>query len=734
MRASAVRGLGNGRVDVSTLTPVRDEERHVRAAVSALQAQDFAGATEFLFIDGRSTDATRAILEELARADPRIRILDNPARHTAAALNVGLRAARGEFVARIDAHAVYPPSYLRLGIERLRRGDVAWVAGPPVPVGGDPFSRRVALALSSPLATGGSNHWASDLDRRAAGDEVELGTGVFAGVWRREVLERLGGWDEGWPINQDSELAARVRMAGGRIVSLPAMAATYTPRGSLPALGRQYFRYGAYRARTALRHPETVRPAHLAMPALVTVGTVALVPGRAGHACRRLLGAYAALVGLAGARAGRRSPADAAVLPAVFATMHAAWGAGYLGGLLRFGATTRPQPRPASAARSRLLVYTDYVYRRDAAGRVHAPRAFALFVAALRPHFDTLTVAGRLDPQPGRAHYRLPAGVSFVALPYYESAASPRSVAAAARGSLREFDRALRSADVAWVLGPQPLALAFAALARVRGKRLVLGVRQDLRAYVRARHPQRPHVHLVADALDAGFRALGRAAPVAAVGPALADDYRHARAVLPLTVSLVERRQLEQGQPARTWDGAELVVLSVGRLEREKNPLLLADVLSRLRAQDPRWRLVVCGEGPLEGELRARLARLGVARAAELRGYVPAGDALAAAYREAHAFLHVSWTEGVPQVLLEAFAAGLPLVATSVGGVADAVGDAGLLVAPGDPGAAAARLLEVAADPELRRRLVAAGLRRARAHTLEAETARLGRFLEAAAA
>src|SRR3954470_18977963 len=106
-------------VDVSVLTPVLDEEQHIRDTVASMRRQRFDGEIEFLFMDGRSTDRTRAILEELAVEDPRIRVLDNPARHTAGGLNLGLRAARGEYVARIDAHTRYPAHYLSRGIERL---------------------------------------------------------------------------------------------------------------------------------------------------------------------------------------------------------------------------------------------------------------------------------------------------------------------------------------------------------------------------------------------------------------------------------------------------------------------------------------------------------------------------------------------------------------------------------------------------------------------------------------
>ena len=376
----------------------------------------------------------------------------------------------------------------------------------------------------------------------------------------------------------------------------------------------------------------------------------------------------------------------------------------------------------------RLAVYLDYVHRAEH-GRVYAPRAFALFVAGLRRHCERLTVAGRVDPEPGRSHYPLPDDVRFVALPHYASATSPVGLTRSLAGGLRRWSSALDDADVVWVLGPQGLALPLALLAVARGKRVVLGVRQELPAYARSRHPRRRSIHGAAALLDAGYRVAARRLPVIVVGPALARRYRRARALLALTVSLIPERDLDAAPPPRAWDGDEWRVLSVGRLEEEKNPLLLADVLAGLRAADPRWRLVICGDGPLEPALRARLEALGVADAADLRGYVAHDDGLREAYRDAHVFLHVSWTEGLPQVLFEAFAARLPVVATAVGSVPDAGGDAVLLVPPGDPAAPVDRLLALAADARLRAALSDAGLERARAHSLETELRRAGDFL-----
>jgi glycosyltransferase involved in cell wall biosynthesis len=170
-------------------------------------------------------------------------------------------------------------------------------------------------------------------------------------------------------------------------------------------------------------------------------------------------------------------------------------------------------------------------------------------------------------------------------------------------------------------------------------------------------------------------------------------------------------------------------VLSVGRLDEEKNPLLLAEALALLRREDPRWRMVVCGDGPLRAPLLQRLSELGVRDAAELRGHVGLRDGLLTLYRCSHVFLHVSHTEGFPQVLIEAFASGVPVVATAVGGVPAGVGDAALLVEPESAAAAAEAVTRVADQPQLRSELVAAGLRKAREHTLESEIQRVAEFL-----
>jgi glycosyltransferase involved in cell wall biosynthesis len=376
----------------------------------------------------------------------------------------------------------------------------------------------------------------------------------------------------------------------------------------------------------------------------------------------------------------------------------------------------------------RLGVYSDLAYRSDGA-TVSTDQAFVRFVAGLPPLVEEVVLFGRLDPEPGRAPYVLPpSGVRFVPLPHYASVWDVRDVLRAARGSARIVARELASVDAFWVFGPHPLALLFALLARRRRTPLLLGVRQHYPEYVAARVPGRAWRWTVAVAqlLDLAWRGLARRSPTVAIGEPLAARYRGGAPVLAAAFPLVSRDDLVplERALARSWEG-DLRLISVGRLDPEKNPRLLIDAFAALRREDPRWRLTVVGDGPLRAELEAARPE-GV----DFRGYVPSGAELRQAYDESVAFLHVSLTEGLPQVLAEAQAAGLPIVATDVGGVRAALegGKAALLVQPRDGDAIVRALRRLADDTELRDALIRRSVALAEQTTMEQEQERIVAF------
>lgn len=350
-------------VDVTVLVPVLNEAHCIRDTARGMLAQRFDGRLEFLFLDGGSSDGTRSTLDELAQADPRVRVLNNPARIIPAALNIGLRHAEGRYIARMDAHAWYGPDYVALGVRRLQAGDTTWVAGPAVPAGTNAWSRAVAAALALALGRGGSRKWSSP-DERSAVTEVELDTGVFGGIWRRDTLRELGGWRESWKVNEDAEMAGRVLSAGGRIVCLSAMAACYTPRDTPAGLARQYWQFGYYRVKTSRRHPAALRRSHvLAAGLAVLPGVAVAAPVPLARAARASLALYVGVLARACARSqvtGAR-PGDRFSACSALAVMHFSWGAGFWGGCLRFGppwkalvgvAGLRRRARPSTPGRS----------------------------------------------------------------------------------------------------------------------------------------------------------------------------------------------------------------------------------------------------------------------------------------------------------------------------------------------------------------------------------------------
>jgi glycosyltransferase involved in cell wall biosynthesis len=389
------------------------------------------------------------------------------------------------------------------------------------------------------------------------------------------------------------------------------------------------------------------------------------------------------------------------------------------------------------AADDRLGVYIDDVYlvvERAGRRQVSTDRSFLLFLVEVGRAFDGFTLFGRAATSTEPAEYVLDERAELVELPNYSSLRNFFEVLPTVVGTARAFWRGLDRVDTLWIFGPHPYAALLAVMAALRRRAVVLGVRQhSVRLYESRvsgwrRLPSLAAVH----ALDGFFRLLARRMKVTVQGAELAEHYAAGRnAVLLMTESIVRSDELATTVPPRDWSGS-LELLTVGRLETEKNPLLLVEALARLEGERPgRYRLTWVGRGPLEAEVRRRAAELDVDRLIELHGYVPFDGGLLDLYRRAHMFIHVSLSEGMPKVLIEALACGSAIVATDVGGVRATLEDgrAGLLVAPDDLDALVDAIRRVSDDAALRERIVARGHELARDLTLEAQVDRVVRFI-----
>ena len=310
---------------VSVIVPARDAEATLSATLDSIIAQDYAGPFEAIVADGSESTATRDLLRERF---PSVRREPNPGRSIPAGLNRALAAARYSVIARCDAHSTLPPGYLTRALATLERTAAANVGGRQHGVGETPFERAVALATRTHLGAGGARY-------RVGGAEGPVDT-VFLGVYRREAVEAAGGWDETLKRNEDYELNWRLRERGGIVWFDPALAVNYRPRGTLGALARQYFGYGRFKAIVLARHPRSVRARQVAAPVLVALLAVsgAVLLAHPTPAALAVPLAYASGLVLASAAIGlRHRRLEALLVPAVAATIHLAWGAGFFRGL-----------------------------------------------------------------------------------------------------------------------------------------------------------------------------------------------------------------------------------------------------------------------------------------------------------------------------------------------------------------------------------------------------------------
>jgi glycosyltransferase involved in cell wall biosynthesis len=308
---------------VTVVIPARNEETFIAACLDSILTQDWVNL-QVIVVDGSSEDTTAAIVAAHAERDKRVELLSNPRRIIPVSLNLALAQARGEWLVRVDAHARIPPNYVRRAVERLRTGRYGGVGGRKDGVGRTRAGKAIAAAMASPFGVGGSTY-----HHGTAATEVEH---VPFGAYPVAIVRTLGGWDEELAVNQDFEFDRRLREAGHAILFDPGLRIEWESRQTIRDLARQYHRYGRGKVNVAAMHPRSLRPRHLAPPALI-VGCVlassALVAGRPRRAAALLLPYLVTLMVASVSTARRVEPGARRYLPLAFLAMHLGWGVGF---------------------------------------------------------------------------------------------------------------------------------------------------------------------------------------------------------------------------------------------------------------------------------------------------------------------------------------------------------------------------------------------------------------------
>jgi succinoglycan biosynthesis protein ExoA len=321
-------------VVISGIIPCRNERAHIESCVRSLLSQSPPeGGFEVIVSDGMSDDGTRDILKGLAADNLNLRIIDNPGKITPCGMNEGIKAARGRYIAIMGAHNRYAPDYLVKSIEVLEKTGADNVGGAIRCEGTSFLQRAIAAAHHSPFSVGGAR-W-HDPSYEGLADTV------WGGIYRREVFDRIGMFDEELVRNQDDELNLRLARSGGKIWQSPCIRSWYHPRKHLGALFRQYLQYGYWRVRVIQKHrlPASIRhviPGFFLF-SLIALAIASLVWSPALRFLFALGGTYLALIGIGAATTSARN--GWSLFPAlfpVFACYHFGYGLGFLKGISDF--------------------------------------------------------------------------------------------------------------------------------------------------------------------------------------------------------------------------------------------------------------------------------------------------------------------------------------------------------------------------------------------------------------
>jgi glycosyltransferase involved in cell wall biosynthesis len=315
---------------VSIIVPCRNEERYLVECLDSILDCDYpAERLEVLVVDGMSDDGTRPLLAEYIGRHPSVRMIDNPRRITPVALNLAIRAARGDVIVRMDAHVVYPRNYVSRLVSALEEfgADNVGAVLRTLPANQTAMGKAIAIGMSHPFGVGTSYF-------RIGTDQPRWVDTIAFFCIRRATFERVGMFDEELIRHQDGEFNARLIKAGGRILLIPDVVSYYYARATLRQVGRMFYQYGYFKPLVAKKLGRFMTVRQLIPPGFVLglLGSAlaALLWTPAAYLFGLVAVSYSAVVvGSAVQTALKEGAAVGAALATVLPVIHVSYGTGF---------------------------------------------------------------------------------------------------------------------------------------------------------------------------------------------------------------------------------------------------------------------------------------------------------------------------------------------------------------------------------------------------------------------
>ncbi len=320
---------------ISIILPVRNEENYIGPCLDQIFNQEGLDHNfEVIVADGMSTDQTREIIRKYQAVHPNLFLIDNPGKIVPTGMNAALRQAKGGIIIRVDGHCEIAPDYVSMCVKHIHENKVEGVGGPMQTIGETPFSETIAVAMSSTFGVGGSAF-------RTVSGRTMLSDSVPFPAYTREIIEKVGLYDEELVRNQDDEYNYRIREAGGKILLSADIQSKYYSRGTLIKLWRQYFQYGYWKVRVLQKHSRQMSLRQFVPPAFVLSLLVSALLGFLfpfGSHILPLVTASYLLANLAASliTSSRKGWRHLTFLPVTFAILHLSYGLGFLAGFIKF--------------------------------------------------------------------------------------------------------------------------------------------------------------------------------------------------------------------------------------------------------------------------------------------------------------------------------------------------------------------------------------------------------------
>ena len=318
--------------NVSIIIPCRNEEKYIFKCVTSILEQSYSENVEILIIDGMSDDNTVSIITGLSSIHQNVKLIENVEQTTPQAMNIGLRAVSYDLIIRIDAHAIALPNFIQKNVDTIFESEEIMCAGGKIiNVYENKTSRAIGVAMSSVFGVGNATF-------RVGGEKKFVDTLAF-GIYRKEVFEKIGIFDNDLIRNEDDELNFRLTKNGFKILYNPEIQSEYYVRGSIKKLYKQYYQYGYWKVYVNKKH-KTITTLRQMVPLFFVLGLFlsvllsVLVPvfwyvfglGVSMYVMMALIFAFKANMKLAGVLK----------VAMIFPVLHFSYGLGYLLGIIHF--------------------------------------------------------------------------------------------------------------------------------------------------------------------------------------------------------------------------------------------------------------------------------------------------------------------------------------------------------------------------------------------------------------